>query len=80
MTLCKYTIYQKTALSNGEPTRRFYDVLLYTHMHIYTYTCRIHTDEIIKTSEDFFKKIYLTLYLKGLCVRGSWRPNGTATY
>ena len=37
-------------------------------MHIYTYTCRIYIDAIIKTSEDFFKKIYLSLYLKGLCV------------
>ena len=34
-------------------------------MHLYTYICRIHIDEIIKTSEDFFKKIYLSLYLKG---------------
>ena len=49
-------------------------------MHIYIYTCRIRIDAIIKTSEDFFKKIYLSLYLKGLCVRGSWRPNRTATY
>ena len=24
--------------------------------------------------------MYLSLYLKGLCVRGSWRPNRTATY
>ena len=40
----------------------------------------IHIDTIIKTSEDFFKKIYLSLYLKGLCVRGSWRSNRTATY
>ena len=24
--------------------------------------------------------VYLSLYLKGLCVRGSWRPNRTATY
>ena len=45
-------------------------------------SCRIHIDVIIKTSEDFFKKIYLSLYLKGLkrvtqgfTVRGSWRPN-----
>ena len=33
--------------------------MLYTRiikMHIYTYTCRIHIDTIIKTSEDFFKK------------------------
>ena len=55
--------------------------LLYSHIiQLYTYTCRIHFDAIIKTSEDFFKKIYLSLYLKGLCVRGSWRPNRTATY
>ena len=29
---------------------------------------------------QFLRKIYLSLYLKGLCVRGSWRPNRTATY
>ena len=44
-------------------------------MHIYTYTCRIHIDAIIKTSEDFFKKIYLSLYLKG-CV---WEGVGDRT-
>ena len=27
-----------------------------------------------------FRKIYLSLYSKGLCVRRSWRPNRTATY
>ena len=27
-----------------------------------------------------FRKIYLSLYLKGLCVRGSWRLNRTTTY
>ena len=27
-----------------------------------------------------FRKIYLSLYLKSLCVRGRWRPNRTATY
>ena len=46
----------------------YFILVLYTHiinMHIYTYTCRIHFDAIIKTSEDFFKKIYLSLYLKG---------------
>ena len=37
-----------------------------------------HNDTIIKTTESF-RKIYLSLYLKGLCVRGSWRPNRTAT-
>ena len=39
-------------------------MMLYTRMHIYTYTCRIHIGAIIKTSEDFFKEIYLSLYLK----------------
>ena len=46
--------------------------MLHSHiinMHIYTYTCRIHIDAIINTSEDFFKKIYLSLYVKGLCER-----------
>ena len=35
---------------------------------------------MIKTSVDFFNKIYLSFYLKGLCVKGSWRPNRTAIY
>ena len=35
---------------------------------------------MIKTSETVLRKIYLSLYLKRLCVRGSWRPNRTATY
>ena len=46
-------------------------IVFYTHiinMHIYTYTDRIHIGTIIKMSEDFFKKIYLSLYLKELCV------------
>ena len=50
------------------------------NMHIYTYACRIHIDAIIKTSDTVLRKIYLSLYLKGFCVRGSWRPNRTATY
>ena len=29
-------------------------------------------DTIIKTSDTVIRKIYLSLYLKGLCVRGSW--------
>ena len=39
-----------------------------------------HNDAIIKTSDTVLRKIYLSLLLKGLCVRGSWRPNRTATY
>ena len=39
-----------------------------------------HNDDTIKTSDtDLEKNIPLTK-LKGLCVRGSWRPNRTATY
>ena len=34
-------------------------------MHIYTYTCRIHTDAIIKTSEEFFKKYTSHFIWKG---------------
>ena len=48
-------------------------------MHI----CRCmqnHNDDTIKTSLTDLRKIYLSLYLKGLCVRGSWRLNRTATY
>ena len=44
-------------------------------------------DTIIKTQEDFFNNIYLSLYCKGskrvtqgLRVRGSWRPNITEIF
>ena len=40
----------------------------------------MHIDAIIKTSDTVLRKIYLSLYLKGLCERESWRPNRTATY
>ena len=40
----------------------------------------MHIDTTIKTSDTVLKKIYLSLYMKGLCVRGSWRANRTATY
>ena len=39
-----------------------------------------HNDDTIKMCDTVLRKIYLSLYLKGLCVRGSWRPNRTATY
>ena len=35
-------------------------------------------DNTIITTTQSFRKIYLSLYLKGLCV--SWRPNRTATF
>ena len=56
-------------------------LLLYSHHHeqLYKYTCR-NILNTIKTSDTVLIKIYLSLYLKGLCVRGSWRPNRTATY
>ena len=50
--------------------------MLYSHIiHIYTY---IHANAWRRNEDErtqFFRKIYLSLYLKGLCVRGSWRPN-----
>ena len=51
----------------------FLTLLLYTHMHAEN------NDTIITTSQ-YFRKIYLSLYLKGLCVRRSWRPNRTTTH
>ena len=50
-------------------TKILQDFMLYTH-----------DDTIMKTSDTILRKIYLSLYLKGLCVRGSWRLNRTATY
>ena len=39
-------------------------LLLYSYMlQLYTYTCRIHFDAKIKTSEDFFKKIYTSHFI-----------------
>ena len=45
----------------------------HTHIHIYTFTCRI--KDTIKTSGDFFKKIHLSLYCK-VCV---WEGVGHRT-
>ena len=56
---------------------------LYSCIVVYSYadTCmQNHNDTIIKTSDTVLRKIYLSLYLKGLCVRGSWRLDRTATY
>ena len=46
------------------------------------YSLQIHAEhnDTMKTSDTVFRIIYLLLYLKGWCVRGSWRPNRTATY
>ena len=43
----------------------------------------MHANDTIKTSDTVLRKIYLSLYWKGskgFTVRGSWRPNRTATY
>ena len=39
-----------------------------------------HNDTTIKTNSTVLRKIYLSVYLKELWVRGSWKPNRTATY
>ena len=51
-------------------------------MQKYTYIYWIHTDAMIKTQEDFFTNIYLSLYCKGskrftqsFRVSEIWRPN-----
>ena len=53
--------------------------MLYSHNHdqLYKHICmRNHSnDTIIDERRHFFRKIYLSFYMKGLCVRGSWRPN-----
>ena len=51
------------------------DWLLHTHMQIHT-----EHNDTMKTNDTVLRKIYLSLYLKGWCVRGSWRPNRTAIY
>ena len=51
-----------------------------TTNHTNTYTCKIHIDAIIKTSDTVLGKIYLSLYLKGLCVWegvGDWTNTAT---
>ena len=52
--------------------------MLYSHIiHLHLHA---EHDDTIKTSDTVLRKIYPALYMKGLCVRGSWRPNRTATY
>ena len=52
------------------------DVMSHTHMQMHAE----HNNNTMKTSDKVLnKKMPLTL-LKGLCVRGSWRLNRTATY
>ena len=55
--------------------------VLYTHMHIHLH---IHAEYILRqwinTKEDFFKKIYLSLYLKGCVWQGVEDWTKTAIY
>ena len=47
---------------------------------ILIFRCMHKHNDTIKTSDTVHRKIYLLFYLKGFCVKGSWRPNWTATY
>ena len=51
----------------------------YAYIYIYIYMQNT-TAQWRRRVTQFLEKIYLSLYLKGLCVRGSWRQNRTATY
>ena len=56
-------------------------LLWYSHDQLYKHICmQNRNDDKIKTSDTVIRKIYLSLYLKGLCMRESWRPNRTAAY
>ena len=48
--------------------------------NIYIYICMQNTTTQRRRATQSFRKIYLSHYSKELCVRGSWRPNRTATY
>ena len=66
---------QNSQLNSFLKTNTTLGEVLYTHMQIHAE----HNDTMITTRQSF-RKIYLSLYLKGLCVRGSWRLNRTAIY
>ena len=53
---------------------------LQCHDQPYKHICMWNHNDTIITSDTVLRKIYLSLYLKGLCERGSCRPNRTATY
>ena len=58
---------------------QLYKHIIHIHLHMHAHLYAEHNDTI-KTSDTVLRKIYLSFYLKGLYVRGSWRPNRTATY
>ena len=62
-------------------TQQYKVRVLYSRDQLYkTYTCMQNTTTQWRRAAQSFRKIYPSLYLKGLCVRGSWRPNKTAIY
>ena len=46
----------------------------------YADACRNIFNTVKTSGHSFLEKIYLSLYSKGLCVRGNRRPNRTTTY
>ena len=64
--------------------KSIHDITLYSYDQLYKHIIHIHLNaehnDTIRRATQFFRKIYLSLYLKGLCVRGSRRPNWTTTY
>ena len=72
-------LHEREALLSRRFSYKVWRAVLYTYiiqLYIYTYICWIHTDAMNKqTSEDFFKKIYLSLYCK-VCV---WEGVGDQT-
>ena len=73
LTFIKRVIYTSVFTDTKCHSRRLCCILICRCMHN-------HNDDTIKTSDTVLRKIYLSFYLKGLWVRGSWRPNRTATY
>ena len=54
--------------------------MLHSYDQLYKHICMQNHNDDTRRATQFFRKIHLSLYFKGLCVRGSWRLNRTATY
>ena len=71
---------EKNRVTGGKCFKFKRKTMLYSHiihMQLYRYTCR-NLLNTITMSDTVLRKKYLSLYLKGMCVSGSWRPNRTA--
>ena len=56
-------------------------IYIYIYIYIYTCTCKIHIDAMNKDEGSLLQKnIPLTLFERVVSMRGSWRPNRSATY